>query len=83
MVKMNRVLKRPRIDTCYEILNHIPPTSNRAERFFSAAKLVITDLRKSMLPKNLEILLFLKFNRELWDEKLLAVELLMKKVRNK
>ena len=56
----------------YQDLDHIPPTSNRAERFFSSAKLIVSDIRKSMLPKNLEMLLFLKFNRKMWDEKLLS-----------
>ena len=45
----------------------VPATSNDCERLFSSAKLVCQDLRKSMTPKNLEILLFLKLNKKYWD----------------
>ena len=38
------------------------------ERLFSRAKIVMTDLRKSMTPRNLEMLMFLRLNRHLWDE---------------
>ncbi len=68
-----QVLKKQRLYNSYQNLQHITPTSNIAERFFSVAKLVISDLRKSMLPKNLESILFLKFNREMWDESLLFI----------
>ena len=61
-----RVLKKPRMNL-YEDLRYIPPTSNHAERFFSAAKLHVPSLRQSMLPKNLEMLLFLKYNRSFWN----------------
>jgi len=66
-----QVLKKQRIFQ-YQDLSFIPPTSNHAERFFSAASFVMTDLRKSTLPKNLEMIMFLKFNRKWWDVKLLA-----------
>lgn len=66
-----QVLKKQRIFQ-YQDLSFIPPTSNHAERFFSAAFFVMTDLRKSTLPKNLEMIMFLKFNRKWWDVKLLA-----------
>jgi hypothetical protein len=46
------------------------PTSNIVERLFSKAKLVSTDNRKSLLPRNLESVLFLMANRSLWDERL-------------
>ena len=42
------------------------------ERQFSQSKLVYTDLRKSMLPINLEMLMFLKANLHLWDLALVA-----------
>ena len=67
----DRVLKKQRLSQ-YQNLSFIPPTSNLAERFFSAASFVMTDLRKRTLPKNLEMIMFLKCNRELWDAKLLA-----------
>ncbi len=66
-----QVLKKRRTEH-YQDLSFIPPTSNLAERFFSAASFVMSDSRKSTLPKNLEMILFLKCNRELWDVKLLA-----------
>ena len=67
----DQVLKKQRLSQ-YQDLSFIPPTSNLAERFFSAASFVMTDLRKSTLPKNLEMIMFLKCNRELWDAKLIA-----------
>ncbi|KAG6949320.1 hypothetical protein JG688_00014672 [Phytophthora aleatoria] len=44
----------------------IPPTSNECERFFSAAKLVLTDLRKSMEPERLEAVMSLSINRDVY-----------------
>jgi hypothetical protein len=46
---------------------YVPPTSNECERFFSAAKLVLSDVRKSLSPAKLEMLMCLQYNRELWD----------------
>ena len=66
-----QVLKKQRIFQ-YQDVSFIPPTSNHAERFFSAAFFVMTDLQKDTLPKNLEMIMFLKFNRKWWDVKLLA-----------
>ncbi|EGZ30693.1 hypothetical protein PHYSODRAFT_476438 [Phytophthora sojae] len=45
----------------------MPPTSNRYERLFSQAKLVITPQRASLLPENFEMLMFLRTNRRYWD----------------
>ncbi|EGZ29945.1 hypothetical protein PHYSODRAFT_248863 [Phytophthora sojae] len=50
-----------------ELLKRMPPTSNRCERLFSQAKLVITPQRWSLLPENLEMLMFLRANRHYWD----------------
>ena len=45
-------------------------TSNAVERLFSTARLVYyTDYRRSMKPKSLELILFLKANRKLWSLK--------------
>ena len=66
-----QVLKKQRIFQ-YQDLTFIPPTSNLVERLFSAASFVMTDLRKSTLPKNLETIMFLKCNREWWDVELMA-----------
>ena len=63
-----RALKRVRVqDKIYQDVSFICPTSNVVERLFSTAKFVFSDLRRSLLPRNLEILLFLKLNRNLWD----------------
>ena len=48
-------------------LEFIPPTSNVVERLFSAAKLVLTDYRKSMTSYTFECVMFLKYNSSLWD----------------
>ncbi len=55
----------------------VVPTSNVLERFFSIAKYTFDDLRRSLLPKNLEMQLFLYINREYWSEE--TVSLLLKK----
>ena len=63
-----RALKRVRVqEKIYQNLSFICPTSNVVERLFSTAKFVFSDLRRSLLPRNLEMLLFLKLNRDLWD----------------
>ncbi|KAG3250688.1 hypothetical protein PI124_g4689 [Phytophthora idaei] len=50
-----------------KLLEKLPPTSNRCERLFSQAKLVLTPQRASMLPVNFEMLMFLRANRGYWD----------------
>lgn len=61
--KRRRMLSRSK----YRNLAHIEPTSNMVERLFSRAKLIMTDHRKSMSPRNLELLLYLICNRSLWN----------------
>ena len=51
----------------YIDLTWIPPTSNIVERLFSAARLVLTDYRKSMDDYSFECLMFLKTNNTFWD----------------
>jgi hypothetical protein len=51
-------------------------TSNSVERLFSACKHILSDQRKHMSPIMFEALIFLKINRECWDESM--VELAMK-----
>ena len=41
-------------------------SSNTCERLFSSAKLNLSDLRKSMAPSTLNMVLILKANRRLW-----------------
>jgi hypothetical protein len=68
---LNRI-KRRKVVAEYVSLEHIPPTSNIVERLFSAARLVLTDYRKSMDPYTFECLMFLKVNRSKWDINLVS-----------
>lgn len=52
----------------YRSTKHIACTTNMVERLFSRAKIVMTDLRRSMTPRHLEMLMFLRLNRHLWNE---------------
>ncbi|RLN76471.1 hypothetical protein BBJ28_00007344 [Nothophytophthora sp. Chile5] len=45
----------------------IPPTSNDVERLFSRAGIVYSRLRRRLNPMTLETVLFLQYNRSLWD----------------
>ena len=65
----------------YKSVSFISPTSNAVERLFSTAKFVFSDLRRSLLPRNLEMLLFLKSNRDLWDLELVAKVVNQKKYK--
>ena len=65
--KKRKVLQNEFID-----LSFIPPTSNIVERRFSAARLVLTDYRKSMALYTFECVMFLKMNRNLWDASLVS-----------
>ncbi|KAG6963905.1 hypothetical protein JG687_00006280, partial [Phytophthora cactorum] len=61
--KKRKVVKRSHfVDVAY-----FPPTSNECERFFSLAKLVLSDLRKRMSSARLEMVMCLQYNRDLWD----------------
>ena len=64
--------KRKVITNEFIDMSFIPPTSNIVERLFSAARLVLTDYRKSMSPYTFECVMFLKINRELWDASLVS-----------
>lgn len=66
--KRQRLLERPYLD-----LKWIPATSVLAERSFSQSGLIYTELRQSMSPYHLECLMFLKYNKTLWDAKMISV----------
>ena len=51
----------------YRSTLHVSATSNVCERLFSAARLILNHLRCNMDPASCELLLFLKFNRQFWD----------------
>ena len=61
----------------YRSMLHVAATSNLCERLFSAARLIIINhLRCNMDPEACELLLFLKFNRRLWDNPRIIDEIL-------
>ncbi|OWZ05126.1 hypothetical protein PHMEG_00022844 [Phytophthora megakarya] len=51
----------------YTDVSYVPPTSNKCERFFSATKQVLSDLRMSLSPNKLAMLMLLQYNRKMWD----------------
>jgi hypothetical protein len=62
-------IKRAKVmrSSTYIDCRFIRPTSNVCERLFSLSKFALPDNRKSLLPENLEMQLFLKMNAELWN----------------
>lgn len=63
----HRDAKRARLSTSkYRSTEHVASTSNIVERANSSAKLSLSDLRKSMKPETLHMIMFLKHNRSLW-----------------
>ena len=61
---LNRCSKKAKIDT----LKWVKPTSNVPERLFSVVRGVFTDYRKKTTPVNLESQVFLKSNKNFWNE---------------
>ena len=61
-------LKRRRraSDSKYRSTNHVSPTTNIVERANSQAKLIMTNLRDSLLPETLNMIMILKHNKSLW-----------------
>ncbi|GMF50913.1 unnamed protein product [Phytophthora fragariaefolia] len=53
-------------------LSWVPPTSNNVERRFSRAGIMFSRLRRSLNPMTLETMLFLQYNRSLWDTSAVA-----------
>jgi hypothetical protein len=58
--------KRQRV-SAYECTDHILGDANCCERTFSRARLYMSHLRAHMDPTSLEQLLFLYFNKDLWE----------------
>jgi hypothetical protein len=56
----------------YMDLKFVIPDSNLCERLFSRAKIILSERRKAIVPYHLEALLFLKYNKKLWDENTIA-----------
>ena len=69
--------KRARVEKSnYRSTEHVSATSNICERLFSLAKLIMTHLRKHMDPVTLNMILFLKANKQLWAEKNIIDEII-------
>jgi len=64
---VNAVKKRRRLESAYDDLNFIPSTSVLPEQLFSQTGYLLSDRRTSMLPMHLESLLYLWYNKDLWD----------------
>jgi len=56
-----------KISSRYRRFDHVSVTSNVVERLFSRAKIIMNPYRKHMDPFHLELLLFLRYNKEYWD----------------
>ena len=48
-------------------MDHIAPTSNIVERLFSRCGIKMRPHRRLMDPSTLEMLIMLRFNKDLWD----------------
>ena len=75
----SNVLKKKNLQKCVSKatmnnLHFLRPTSNIAERFFSKSGFEFNDLRQSILPRNLEIQLFLNVNRQFLSHIALWIE---------
>ena len=68
---VERALKRQRLkknnSSGFMDTKFLVPTTNHVERLFSTSKRIFSTKRRSLLPRTLEALLFLKENRELWN----------------
>ena len=54
--------------TCpYRSMDHISATSNIVERLFSRCGIIMRPHRRLMDPSTLEMLIMLRFNKDLWD----------------
>ena len=72
--------KRPRTMFPYRCTDHVATTSVIVERLFSRCGIIMRSHRRSMDPSTLEMLVMLRFNKDLWDE--LEVEKAMKRSSN-
>jgi hypothetical protein len=72
------ILKQKKIrknDSLYRNVEYIVPSSNMVERLFSVSKDVITDKRKSLKTESIDMIMFLKSNRQLINRELLSESL--------
>ena len=65
----SQAAKKARTDkSAYRSLAHVSSTSLICERLFSRAKLIMSHLRAHMDPDSLAMLLFLKVNKNFWND---------------
>ncbi|RLN95492.1 hypothetical protein BBJ28_00019948 [Nothophytophthora sp. Chile5] len=69
VLQLERTRKRKRAQNQneYALLPCIPPTSNMVERFFILARITFGHERHSITPYTLEMILFLRVNKRIWD----------------
>ena len=76
-VDMLHLAKKQRVqlssESEYINLAWIPATTCEVERTFSVCKRIYSEFRKNMSPEILEILIYLRLNREYWDINTVAV----------
>jgi len=65
----NNAIKMPLLAKLVRKYHSSPATSVESERLFSIAGLIVSDLRKRLLPENVEMLLFLHHNLLILDMK--------------
>ena len=61
--------KRQKKACPYRSMDHITPTSNIVERLFSRCGIIMRPHRRLMDPSTLEMLIMLRFNKDLWDSR--------------
>ena len=59
--------KRQKKTWPYRSMDHVPATSNVVERLFSRCGIIMRPHRRLMDPSTLEMLIMLRFNKDLWD----------------
>ena len=63
-----RVLKKSKVEFPYVDTGHVACTSVIVEQLFSRCGIVMRPHRRLMDPSTLEMLVMLRFNKDLWDE---------------
>ena len=54
-------------------LDHVLGSAAEVERVRSWARYILTSQRASVVPVLFEAIMFLKFNRDIWDEKIVQI----------
>jgi len=62
-----RIARKKSRKTRYMNLAWIPATTCEVERLFSVCKHIYSEFRKAMTPETMEILLYLRVNRQYWN----------------